>query len=207
MGWLSPRGRTFSGVQAYVLAFVATAAAVALTRTTWPFFARLPFAPLFAAVYVTARWGTEWAGIVCVGLGAVGSTLAFPAYGAFEVRAVLGFVLVSLIAAHMAGEHNRFISALQASEAQFRVTWEHAALGAALLNREGLVQRVNPALERILGHPASGVGWHGVRPVQPPRRRARRSGAIRLADARPRAVLPARATLPPRRRRVDAGAG
>jgi two-component system, cell cycle sensor histidine kinase and response regulator CckA len=43
-------------------------------------------------------------------------------------------------------------NALRASEAQLRATWEHATIGAALLNRLGRVERINPALERLLGY-------------------------------------------------------
>lgn len=134
-----------------------TLLAIGITRFTWPIFARAPFFPLFGAVYVTSRWGSERAGFVAVALGAIGAMLALPQFdpGAFRIIGVPVYVLVAAIAAHLAGERNQFIQALQASEAQFRTTWEHAALGAALLSRAGRVERINPAMERILGHPSA----------------------------------------------------
>ena len=52
------------------------------------------------------------------------------------------------------------MAALRASEAELRATWEHATLGAALLNRRGEVERINPALERLLGY--SGAAARGM---------------------------------------------
>src|SRR5580700_3420189 len=148
--------------RAYALAVLTTTMAVSVTRFTWPFFAGTPFVPLFGAVYITSQWGTPTAGLLAIVLGAVGSTLAFPAaaQAPVELRALAVFIGVSLVAVRLVTDRNRAITALKSSEAQFRATWEHAALGAALLDRRGQVQRVNPALERILGYP--GAAWTGV---------------------------------------------
>jgi PAS domain S-box-containing protein len=132
-----------------------------VTWLTWPFLAGTPFFLLFGAVYLAARWGTRRASVLAVALGAVGSLWVFTPLGFPAWRAVGGFIVVGGVAALLASETNLVIQALQASEAQFRATWEHAAIGAALLNRDGKVVRINPALERILGH--SSDEWIGRR--------------------------------------------
>ena len=148
--------------RAYALAVVTTTMAVSVTRFTWPFFAGTPFVPLFGAVYIASQWGTPAAGLLAIFLGAVGSTLAFPAAPLVpvELRALAVFIGVSLIAVRLVTDRNVAIAAVKSSETQFRATWEHAALGTALLNRRGEVERVNPALERILGYPSA--AWTGV---------------------------------------------
>jgi PAS domain S-box-containing protein len=62
------------------------------------------------------------------------------------------FVPVALIGSRLIAGRNRAVAALRASEAELRATWEHATLGAALLDRAGRVVRINPALERLLGY-------------------------------------------------------
>jgi PAS domain S-box-containing protein len=59
---------------------------------------------------------------------------------------------MALLANRIVSARNRAESRLRASEAQLRATWEHAPLGTALLNRDGQIERVNPALERLLGY-------------------------------------------------------
>src|SRR4051812_47046308 len=62
----------------YVLAVGATAAAIALTRLTWPFFSPTPYAPLFAAIAVTTHWGSGRAGLLAIALAAAGAAMMFP---------------------------------------------------------------------------------------------------------------------------------
>jgi PAS domain S-box-containing protein len=130
---------------------------VALTRVTWPFFSGAPFAPVFAAVAATTHFGSGPAGLLAVLLGVIGAPLAFPMDGPvpWAPYTLIGFVPVALIGNRIIAARNQAVSALQASEAQLRATWEHATLGAALLDRLGRVERVNPALERLLGYPGS----------------------------------------------------
>jgi two-component system cell cycle sensor histidine kinase/response regulator CckA len=146
-------------VRAYALALVATMAAVALTRFTWPLFAATPFAAMFAAVAITTHWGSGPAGLVALALAVLGSLVAFPAGGPapWDARTLVIFVPVSLIANRIVAGRNRTAAALRASEAELRVTWEHAVLGAALLDRDGNIERINPALERLLGYSASAI--------------------------------------------------
>ena len=147
----SPTGVALRG---YGLAVVTTAASVALTRFTWPFFAGAPFAPLFAAVAMTSHFGGGWAGLLAIVLVVAGASLAFPSHGPvpWVPQTLIGFVPVALIGSYISAGRNRAVTALRESEAQLRATWEHATLGAALLNRFGHVERINPALERLLGY-------------------------------------------------------
>ena len=146
-----------SGARAYALAVVSEAIAVVATRLTWPLMLRAPFALLFLAVYLTSRYGTRSAGVLATVLGALGATVASPRFGPppFGYGTVAVFVAVALVGTHLISERNEAIAALRESEAQFRATWEHAALGAAVLDGRGRVVRVNPALERFLGRPAA----------------------------------------------------
>jgi two-component system cell cycle sensor histidine kinase/response regulator CckA len=127
---------------------------MAVTRLTWPVFAGAPFAPLFAAVAATTHWGGGPAGLVAIALAALGAPLALPMYGRvpWNPYTLFGFIPVALIGNRLIAGRNRAVAALRASEAELRATWEHATLGAALLDRLGVVQRVNPALERLLGY-------------------------------------------------------
>lgn len=148
---------TGTGARAYGLAVLATAAAAALTRFTWPLFAGTPFAPLFAAVAATTHWGTGSAGLLAVVLAVFGTTLAFPSGGPspWDPRTLAIFIPVALVSSRIIAGRNRTAAALRASEAELRATWEHATLGAALLNPLGRVERINPALERLLGYSAT----------------------------------------------------
>ena len=118
---------------------------------------RVPFALLFLAVYLTSRWGTRSAGVLATVLATLGATVAIPNFGSppFGYGAVAIFILVALVGSQVVSDRNAAIAALRTSEAQFRATWEHAALGAAVLDRRGRVERINPAIERFLGYPAA----------------------------------------------------
>jgi len=151
-----------TGLQAYALAVVVTLASGALTRFTWPFFAAAPFAPLFAAVAAATHWGTGRAGLLAVALATFGAPLVFPMDGPvpWNPLTLIVFVPVALIGSRLIAGRNRAAAALRTSEAELRATWEHATLGAALLDRAGRVERINPALERLLGY--SGVAAAGM---------------------------------------------
>src|SRR5438445_2551233 len=143
---------------------------MAVTRFTWPSFAGAPFAPLFAAVAATTHWGSGPAGLVAVALATLGAPLALPTDGRVPWNAytLIGFVPVALIGNRLIAARNRAIAALRASEAQLRATWEHGTLGAALVDTRGQIQRVNPALERLLGYSgaiAGGMRFSGFSPA------------------------------------------
>ena len=79
--------------------------------------------------------------------------MAYPggAPSSLDPRALVTFFAVGLLANRILDGRNRAKASLQRSEAEFRAVWEHAALGAALLNRRGAIERINPALEKMLG--------------------------------------------------------
>jgi PAS domain S-box-containing protein len=180
---------TGTGVRAYGLAVAATLVSVAVTRFTWPLFAGTPFVPLFGAVVVATHWGTGPAGLVTIVLTLFGATLAFPPGGpsVWEPRTLAVFFMVSLLANRIVAGRNRAAAALRATEGQLRATWEHAALGVALLNRRGEIERINPALERLLGHsPTTCVGmafWTFSHPDEAAAERQRFVELIGGADA------------------------
>jgi PAS domain S-box-containing protein len=136
----------------YCLAVLTVSIAITLTRLSWPFFASTPFIPLFAAVLVTSHFGSGPAGIVALGLSIAGAHGAFP--GAplpVGPRAFGVYVLVSLVANRVLVNRNRVEAALRTREAELQAVWQHAGLGVALVDRDGYITRMNPALERVLG--------------------------------------------------------
>ena len=146
----------------YLLALGGVAAAIALSRLTWPYFDRTPFVLLFGAAFVASRWCTETASVLSIFLGAVGAGLMAPpgAPPAFDTPALLTFVGASLVMNRFVVGRNRTEAALRESEGQFRAAWDNAAFGAALLTPTGLIARINPAMERTLGYPSA--AWAGV---------------------------------------------
>jgi PAS domain S-box-containing protein len=136
--------------------------AIVITRMAWGVFWRAPFAPMFFGVYAVAHWGTRRVALFATALGAIGSIILSPSGGGppFLLPAIAVFLAVALLIVHLVSDSNRMLAALQASEARFRATWEHAALGAAVLNDRGEVAQVNPALERLLGY--SEASWSGA---------------------------------------------
>jgi two-component system cell cycle sensor histidine kinase/response regulator CckA len=158
--WPWRRDPPITGARAYALAIASTSVALLLTWFGYPFVIRAPFIFLFLSVFVTSRWATERAGFLSVTLAVVGGYFVVPV-GPFGLR-LLGFsifTVVSIITVKLASQHHGFVQAIQESEAQFRATWEHAALGAAVVDLKGRVERINPALERILGHSAKTWTW------------------------------------------------
>ena len=148
-------------VTGYAIAFAAVAAAIIVTRVTWPFFSRTPLILLFTATFAAARWGNETAALLAILGAAFGASLAVPAGTVLvDELALILFVSGSLIVNRIIIGRNRAETALRASEAQFRAAWDNSAFGAALLNRRGLVERINPAMERTLGYPSA--AWGGV---------------------------------------------
>jgi len=139
-------------VYAYVLAVAASAVAVAIMRVTWPAFEGTPLVPLVSAVVLATHFGSGWAGLLAIGVSIAGSFVAFRGVGpAFlEPRSLAVFLAVAVLANRILAGRKRFETSLRRSEAEFRAVWEHAALGAALIDRQGRVERINPALERML---------------------------------------------------------
>jgi len=146
----------------YALAVGAIAFATALTRVTWPLLARSPFVALFAVIFITARWLPERTSLFAIGVAALAATVMAPGGGAAppEPWMIAGFVGVSFVGNRIVVGRNRLEAALRASEAQFRAAWENVAFGAALLTTRGNVQRINPAMQQLLGY--TSPAWTGV---------------------------------------------
>jgi PAS domain S-box-containing protein len=146
----------------FAVALGSVALAILLTRVTWPLFSQTPFGLLFAGVFIGARFATETSSLVAVVVAAFGARLAIPVPdGApFPDGSVLMFLGVAFAANRVVIGRNHAEQALRASEAQFRAAWENAAFGAALLDIRGMVERINPAMERTLGF--SSDAWRGV---------------------------------------------
>ena len=124
-------------------------------------FSRTPLLPLFAATFFGARYGGETAALLAILAAAFGAGLAVPGGSALvDEPAIILFVSGSLLVNRIVVGRNRAESALRRSEAQFRAAWDNSTFGAALLNRLGLVERINPAMERTLGYPSA--AWSGV---------------------------------------------
>ena len=139
-------------VYAYTLAVVASIAAVILTRYAGPLFAQTPLVPLFSAVALATHFGSGPAGLVALAVTTLGGFVALPGGGAFtDPRALVVFFGVGLLANRVLAGRKSYEASLRRSEAEFRAVWEHAALGAALIDDEGRIDRINPALERMLG--------------------------------------------------------
>jgi PAS domain S-box-containing protein len=149
-------------VRGYAIALGAVAVAIAATRFTWPLFNRTPFVLLFASAFIAARWTTETAGLAAIVAAAFGAGLVVPTIGppALQEQALIAFVGISFTMNRIVVGRNRAESALRASEAQFRAAWDNSAFGAALLDARGMVERINPAMQRTLGY-ATGA-WSGV---------------------------------------------
>jgi hypothetical protein len=133
-----------SGVRAYALAVAVTAAALVLTRFTWPFFAPTPYAPLFGAVAVSTHWGSGAAGVFSIVLGATGAAIIFPTGGmpGWGPYSIIGFAAVGLIGSRLIAARNRATVALKASEAQLRATLAHLRESEETLRRAQKIEAV-----------------------------------------------------------------
>jgi two-component system cell cycle sensor histidine kinase/response regulator CckA len=132
------------GARSFVLALLSTAAALAVTRLTWPFFTPTPFAPLFAAVAITTHWGSAPAGVAVIVLGTLGAAATFPTAGShpWNPLTLPAFVLVALIGNFLIAARNRATAALRESEAQLRATLEHLRESEESLRRAQKVEAI-----------------------------------------------------------------
>ena len=85
--------------------------------------------------------------------------------------------------------------ALRDSEARFRAFFVHAAIGIALVNRDGEVQEANAAFEAMSGVRRAGAQAPIAMGPDPPRRRGGRPPAARRGLCRPTPALPGRNAL------------
>ncbi len=153
---------TIADARAYGLALLSCAVALVSMRLTWPLMAHTPFMLLFGAVVVAANWGSEGAGLIAVAVAALISPYIAPpsARPAFEDSSLVVFILGGIVAARIIGARARVEKRLAISEAQVRASWDSAAVGTALLNKHGQVERLNPAMERLLDYPSA--AWAGT---------------------------------------------
>jgi two-component system, cell cycle sensor histidine kinase and response regulator CckA len=149
-------------VRAYVMALATCAVALASTRVSWPLLAHTPFILLFSAVFVTSKWGSEGAGLVTLTLAALAAPYIAPpaARPAFQDSALLIFIVGAFVGNRIIASQERAEKKLAISEAQVRASWDSAAVGTALLNAHGQVERLNPAMERLLDYPSA--AWSGT---------------------------------------------
>ena len=156
------RATALREARGYAITLISVAVAIAVTRFSWPLFSHTPFIVLFGAVFVGARFATELSSLVGIGAAAFGSAWIAPAGVPHDWgdQALMAFLGASFIMNRVVVSRNRAVDALETSEGQFRAAWDNSAFGAALLDERGMVERINPAMERTLGF-ASG-SWRGV---------------------------------------------
>src|ERR1051325_3939240 len=153
---------TVTDVRAYLLSILVVTVAVTSTRLTWPALSHTPFILLFGAVFVTSKWGSEGAGLATLTLGALAAPYLAPpeARPAFQDSALLVFIGGAFVGNRIVASQARMEKRLAESEAQVRASWDSAAVGAALVNTHGQVERLNPAMERLLDYPSA--AWGGT---------------------------------------------
>ena len=79
---------------------------------------------------------------------------------AFQDSALLIFIVGAFVGNRIIASQERAEKKLAISEAQVRASWDSAAVGTALLNAHGQVERLNPAMERLLDYPSA--AWAGT---------------------------------------------
>ena len=131
-------------IRPYVLAVVTTTAALALTRSTWPFFAPTPYAPAFAAVAIATHWGNGRAGLLAILLTAAGTVLVFPTTGPrpWSPYTLVAFAAVGVVGSRAIAGRNKATVALRESEAQLRATLAHLRESEKILQRAQQMEAV-----------------------------------------------------------------
>jgi signal transduction histidine kinase/CheY-like chemotaxis protein len=137
----------------YAVAVGAVAAAIALTRFTWPLLAPAPFVLLFAAIFVGARWTTESASLLSIGLAAMGATVIAPAgdVQTLEPWMIVMFVGVSLAANRIVVGRKRAEQALRVSQEDLQIAKNQTdALNQQLERRvQGRTAELHESTERL----------------------------------------------------------
>ena len=153
---------TQADVRAVIVGVAAAAFAMTVTRTTWPMLSHTPFILLFSSVFVASKFGSENGGLITLTLVALAAPYMAPpeARPAFEDSSLIVFIVGAFIGNRIIGSQARMEKKLAASEAQVRASWDSAAVGTALLNAHGQVERLNPAMERLLEYPSA--AWAGT---------------------------------------------
>jgi PAS domain-containing protein len=162
--------RTLAAIRGASVALVAVSLALLVTRTTWPLFAQTPYALLFVAILIAAQWADDMPGLLSIPLAAVGHFVIFRTLSpvTFGDWSLVVFVVLAFAMNRVIVSRRRTEAALRASEAELRSGWEHAAMGAAILNLDGHVIRINPAMARMFGcHEQGRSGVHYREMMQP----------------------------------------
>jgi signal transduction histidine kinase/ActR/RegA family two-component response regulator len=126
------------------LGLVVTAAALALTWSTWPFFAPTPFAPLFGGVVFATYFGSGACGLLAIAFGAAGALATVPSTGPHNINAIttIGFIFVSFVGNRLIASQRGATKALRASEAQLRATLEDLRTSEARVQRAQQVEAI-----------------------------------------------------------------
>jgi PAS domain S-box-containing protein len=148
-------------LKSLVLGVAALGIAILGTRLSWPLLERAPLFLIFCVILASSHFLTEAAGLLVILLAMFGAAQVVPPGGpAMTDGSIITFLAASVFFNRLIVRRNQAVAALRVSEEQFRHTWEHAAAGVALLDHRGHVERLNPAMERILGYPSD--AWRGV---------------------------------------------
>ncbi len=157
-------------VSQYGLVALGTGLALAATHLSWPLLARTPFILLFAATMASARWAGEGPGLLSIPLAAGGYlwliAQKFP--DQWTLPALTVFVVVSCAVNRIVVARNRTEAKLRANEAQLRAGWENTVFGAALIDRDGQILRINPALSAMLRDQANDCERRRFTEISPP---------------------------------------
>ena len=162
--------RTIAAIGGAPVALGAIVLALLVTRVTWPLFAQTPYALLFVAILIAAQWADEMPGLLSIPLAAAGHFVIVRTSSpvAFGDWSLLVFVVLAFAMNRVIVSRRRTEAALRASEAELRSGWEHAAMGAAILDLQGHVIRINPAMARMFGcHEQGRSGVHYREMMQP----------------------------------------
>ncbi len=155
------RARAAAELKASALGVTALGIATLGTRLTWPLLERTPLLLVFCAILASSHFLTEAAGLVVIILAMFGAAQVVPPGGPpIADSSIITFLAASVFFNRLIVRRNQALAALRVSEEQSRNTWQHAAAGVALLDHRGHVERLNPAMERILGYPSD--AWRGV---------------------------------------------
>lgn len=156
------RKLTVADVRAIAIAVATAVFAIGTSRLTWPMLQHTPFILLFSSVFVASKWGSDSAGLITLTLTALAAPYIAPpdARPAFEDSSLIVFILGAFAGNRIIGSQARMEKRLAESEAQVRASWDSAAVGTALLTAHGQVERLNPAMERLLDYPSA--AWAGT---------------------------------------------
>jgi two-component system, cell cycle sensor histidine kinase and response regulator CckA len=126
------------------LALAITIVALAVTWSTWPFFAPTPFAPLFGAVVFATYFGSGACGLLAIAFGAIGALSTVPSTGPHNINPIttIGFIAVSLIGNRLITSQRRATRALRTNEKQLRATLEDLRTSEARVQRAQQVEAI-----------------------------------------------------------------